>query len=275
MDLSALVRASLHEDIGPGDVTTEACVDPHLRGVAEIRAKQELVACGHAPATEAFEQLGATYKAVLPDGSLVQADTVIARVEGPLRALLTAERVALNFLMRLSGIASHTRKCVRAAGQLRVVDTRKTTPLHRTLEKHAVRMGGGSNHRFALYDAVLIKENHIMAAGGIENAIRRAKSAVDGRFAVQVEVETLEQLEAALASEADAVLLDNMSDEQLTEAARTANGKLLLEASGGITPQRLPRLDGMGLDRVSMGGLIHQAQWVDLSMRITIVDGVS
>ena len=153
-----------------------------------------------------------------------------------------------------------------------MVDTRKTTPLHRTLEKHAVRMGGASNHRFALYDAVLIKENHIMAAGGIDNAIRRAALAVDGRFAIQVEVETLEQLQSAIDAGADAVLLDNMTNEQLERAIDLAAGRLLLEASGGITPRRLPKLDGMGLDRVSMGGLIHQARWVDLSMRITLVD---
>jgi len=273
VDLNALVRAALHEDIGPGDVTTEACVDPHLQGVAELRAKEPLVVCGHAPATEAFEQLGARYQGAVPDGTLVEADTVIAQVTGTLRALLTAERVALNFLMRLSGIATHTRACVGAAGGLRVVDTRKTTPLHRTLEKHAVRMGGASNHRFALYDAVLIKENHIMAAGGIDNAIRRAALAVDGRFAIQVEVETLEQLQSAIDAGADAVLLDNMTNDQLERAIDLAGGNLLLEASGGITPSRLPKLDGMGLDRVSMGGLIHQARWVDLSMRITLVDG--
>jgi nicotinate-nucleotide pyrophosphorylase (carboxylating) len=268
MKLESLIRAALEEDIGPGDITTEACVDPGLEGIAQIRAKADLVVCGHAPADETFSQLRASYKALVPDGEWVESGTTVAVVEGPMRSLLTGERVALNFLMRLSGIATHTRHCVSRAGALKVVDTRKTTPLHRALEKHAVRMGGAANHRFALYDAVLIKENHIMAAGGVKEAIQRAKSAADGRFAVQVEVETLIQLEAAIAAGADAILLDNMDDTTLARAVELSSGRALLEASGGMTPDRLPRLDGMGLDRVSMGGLIHQARWVDLSLRV-------
>ncbi len=267
MELSRLVRAALEEDIGTGDVTTEACVDHTLVGVAEIRAKAGMVVCGHAAAHETFAQVGAEYSAKVPDGQWVEAGTTISVVKGPLRALLTGERVALNFLMRLSGIASHTRHCVLHAGSLRVVDTRKTTPLHRALEKHAVRMGGAANHRFALYDAVLIKENHIIAAGGVSEAVARAQKAVEGRFDVQVEVETLDELRAAIVAGADSVLLDNMDDSRLREAVSIGKGKVLLEASGGITPERLPRLEGIGLDRVSMGALIHQARWVDLSMR--------
>lgn len=269
MNLELLVRAALTEDVGSGDITTEACVDPGLSGTASITAKDDLVVCGHAPANETFSQVRASYEAVVPDGTAVSAGTVIATVEGPMRSLLTAERVALNFLMRLSGIATHTRSCVSQAGSLRVVDTRKTTPLHRALEKHAVLMGGGHNHRFALYDAVLIKENHIMASGGVHAAVERAKAAVQGRFGVQVEVETLDQLEAAIGAGADAALLDNMDDTALARAVALADGRIMLEASGGMTAGRLPRLDGIGLDRVSMGGLIHQARWVDLSMRVT------
>lgn len=269
MDLSTLVSASLAEDIGSGDITTDACVDPGSRGTATITARAALVVCGHAAAKETFAQIGAHYTAKVPDGEGVEDSAVIATIQGPLRALLMGERVALNFLMRLSGIATHTRFCVRAAGGLKVVDTRKTTPVHRRLEKHAVRMGGAANHRFALYDAVLIKENHIMAAGGVENAVRRAKDAVGGRFDVQVEVEDLKQLDEAIAAGADSVLLDNMDDAALRRAVDRAAGRVVLEASGGMTPERLPRLVGMGLDRVSMGGLIHQARWVDLSMRIT------
>ena len=268
MNLSELVRASLQEDVGTGDVTTEACVSVDLKGTAVIRAKADLVVAGHAPAQETFAQVRAEYTAAVPDGTAVSAGGIVARVSGPMRSLLTGERVALNFLMRLSGIATHTRRCVSAAGGLKVVDTRKTTPLHRMLEKHAVRMGGASNHRFALYDAVLIKENHIMAAGGVSAAGSKCKEAVGGRFGVQVEVEDLVELEQAIAAGADAVLLDNMDDTTLARAVALADGRLLLEASGGMTPDRLPRLDGMGLDRVSMGGLIHQARWVDLSMRI-------
>jgi len=268
MNIEKLVRASLEEDVGTGDITTEACVDARLTGVAEIRAKADIVVCGHAPANETFAQVGADYAARVPDGTLVEAGSVVASVEGPLRALLTGERVALNFLMRLSGIATHTRHCVARTRTLRVVDTRKTTPIHRMLEKHAVRMGGADNHRFALYDAVLIKENHIMAAGGVTQAVSRAKSSVGGRFAVQVEVESIDQIGPAIAAGADALLLDNMDDKTLAEAVAVADGRALLEASGGMTPERLPRLEGLGLDRVSMGGLIHQARWVDLSMRI-------
>jgi len=267
MKLAQLVRASLIEDVGPGDLTTEACVDAGLQGVADIQAKTDLVVCGHAPAHETFAQVRAEYTAVVPDGAWVEAGTTIGTVKGPMRSLLTGERVALNFLMRLSGIATHTRQCIAKAGSLRVVDTRKTTPLHRALEKHAVRMGGAANHRFALYDAVLIKENHIIAAGGVLKAVQRAKASVEGRFDVQVEVETLEELQWAVDAGADSVLLDNMDDTTLARAVEIGKGKVLLEASGGITPSRLPRLDGMGLDRVSMGGLIHQARWMDLSMR--------
>ena len=268
MNLADLVRASLHEDVGPGDVTTEACVDADLTGVAVIRAKSDLVVAGHAPAQETFAQVRARYTAEVPDGTAVVPGAIVARVTGPMRSLLTGERVALNFLMKLSGIATHTRRCVSAAGALKVVDTRKTTPLHRMLEKHAVRMGGASNHRFALYDAVLIKENHIMAAGGVQAAVERCRAAVNGRFGIQIEVEDLDELQQAIDAGADAVLLDNMDDTTLARAVALADGRLLLEASGGMTADRLPRLDGIGLDRVSMGGLIHQARWADLSMRI-------
>ena len=267
MNLSGLVRASLEEDVGTGDITTEACVDAGLFGEAEIQAKGELVVCGHAPAKETFAQVRADYTALVPDGQFVKPGTAIATVKGPMRSLLTGERVALNFLMRLSGIATHTRTSIAQAGALRVVDTRKTTPLHRALEKHAVRMGGAANHRFALYDAVLIKENHIIAAGGVEQAVLRAKRAVDGRFDVQVEVESLTELQSAIDAGADSVLLDNMNNEMLSKAVKLAEGRVLLEASGGISATRLPELSVIGLDRVSMGGLIHQARWVDLSMR--------
>jgi nicotinate-nucleotide pyrophosphorylase (carboxylating) len=185
--------------------------------------------------------------------------------------LLIGERVALNFLMRLSGIATHTREAIARARELRVVDTRKTTPLHRALEKHAVCMGGAANHRFALYDAVLIKENHITAAGGVAAAVNAARTAVEGRFGIQVEVENLDELEEALQAGADSILLDNMDDATLARAVQQTRGRAMLEASGGITTERLPRLDGIGLDRVSMGGLIHQARWVDLSMIVAPV----
>jgi nicotinate-nucleotide pyrophosphorylase (carboxylating) len=266
MRLTELVRLALDEDVGRGDVTTEACVAPTATGSARIYAKQRLVVCGHAPAAEVFALLGAAYAPVVEEGAWT--DGTLATVTGPLRALLTGERVALNFLMRLCGIATHTRAVVEAAGGLRVLDTRKTTPLHRELEKHAVRTGGAQNHRHALYDGVLIKDNHIVAAGGIAAAVRSARAAVHHLLRVEVEVESLEELDEALGAGADVVLLDNMDDATLAEAVRRARGRALTEASGNMSAERIARIRAFGLDFVSMGGLVHQARWADLSMRI-------
>ena len=274
MHLPELVRLALVEDVGPADVTTEATVLAGRRGAATIRAKAPLVVCGHDAAAEVFRQVGASYRPLAAEGSLVQPGTLVAEVEGPLRALLTGERVALNFLMRLCGIATHTRKAVQAAPGLKVLDTRKTTPLHRALERRAVRVGGGGNHRFALYDGVLIKDNHIAAAGGIPAAIQGARAAAHHLLRIEIEVETLEQVAEALAAGADALLLDNMDDQTLAAAvklARAAPHPVLLEASGNMTATRLPAVAATGVDMVSMGGLIHQAPWADLSMKITAV----
>lgn len=268
MQLSELVRLALEEDLGHGDITTTACVAADAAGTATIYAKQELVVCGHAAAKEVFRQLGAQYVEQVPEGTQVQARTLIAEVRGPHRSLLSGERCALNFLMRLSGIATHVHSVVAAAGGLKVVDTRKTTPLHRQLEKHAVRVGGASNHRFGLYDGVMIKDNHIVAAGGIAAAVARARAMVHPLLKVEVEVESLEELHQALAAGADVIMLDNMSNELLREAVKIVGGRALLEASGNMDATRAAVLAGSGIDYVSMGGLIHQARWVDLSMRI-------
>ncbi|MDP2311802.1 MAG: carboxylating nicotinate-nucleotide diphosphorylase [Pseudomonadota bacterium] len=275
MTLVELVRLTLEEDVGPGDVTTRAVVDPALQGAARIVAKQPIVVSGQPAAAEVFRQVDARYEAVVADGAEVEPGTVIGRVEGSLASLLTGERSALNFLMRLCGVATHTRSVVRAAHGLRVVDTRKTTPLLRALEKDAVRHGGAANHRYALYDGVLIKDNHIVAAGGLTTAVRRARQGAHHLLRVEVEVEDLGELAEALAAGADVVLLDNMDDATLREAVamRTvhrANGgqPVVLEASGNMTAERIATLGDVGLDFVSMGGLIHQARWADLSMRI-------
>lgn len=275
MTLSDLVRLALEEDVGPGDVTTRAVVDPAARGTARIVAKQPLVVSGQSAAAEVFRQLDARYTAVEADGAEVTPGTVVARVDGTLAALLVGERTSLNFLMRLCGVATHTRSVVRAAGALRVVDTRKTTPLLRALEKAAVRDGGAANHRYALYDGVLIKDNHIVAAGGITTAVRRARAEAHHLLRVEVEVEDLAELAEALAAGVDVVLLDNMDDATLREAVamravHRANGgqPVVLEASGNMTAERIARLGDVGLDFVSMGGLVHQARWADLSMRI-------
>jgi nicotinate-nucleotide pyrophosphorylase (carboxylating) len=268
MDLRELVRLSLAEDVGPGDVTTSATVDPRARGRARIYAKQDLVLCGQAAAEEVFLQCGARYPPARTDGERLSPGEDAGHAEGPLAALITAERCALNFLMRLSGIATHVRDCVDGVEGLRVLDTRKTTPLHRALEKHAVRCGGASNHRFGLYDGVLVKDNHIVAAGGVTEAVRLARAHAHPLLRVECEVESLEELELALAAGADVILLDNMDDAKLREAVARTAGRARLEASGNMTAERLRRLAGIGIDQVSMGGLIHQARWADLSMRV-------
>ncbi|MDG1482149.1 MAG: carboxylating nicotinate-nucleotide diphosphorylase [Myxococcota bacterium] len=275
MKLAEIVRLALLEDVGHGDVTTEATVPAELEGSARIIAKQELVVCGHDIAAEVFRQMGATYTPEVGEGELVEKWTVIARVSGPMRGLLTGERLALNFMMRLCGIATHTHRTVARAGTLKVVDTRKTTPLIRRLERRAVKVGGGSNHRFALYDGILIKDNHIKAAGGVSEAIQRARSHAHHLLRIEIEVETLDELRDALALGVDAALLDNMDDETLKAAialnrafaAENGTRPAILEASGNMDADRIERISDIGLDVVSMGGLIHQATWADLSMK--------
>lgn len=268
MTIRELVRLTLEEDLGPGDVTTQACVPREARGRARLYAKEPLVVSGQEPAGEVFRQLDCVYTVAVADGKSAGPDETIATVEGPAAGLLSGERAALNFLMRLSGVATHTRRVVDAAPGLRIVDTRKTTPLLRALEKAAVRHGGGGNHRFGLFDGVMIKDNHIIAAGGIGPAVARARETAHPLLRVEVEVENLAELESAIAAGADDVLLDNMDDAMLAEAVAAAAGRVRLEVSGGITLERLANLRSLGVHRVSMGGLIHRARWVDLSMRM-------
>lgn len=269
MNLTELVRLALQEDLGNGDVTTEAIIPPELTGSAHVLAKQDLVVCGHDVAREVFRQVGAAYVVEVPESTRVQPGTVIARVSGPVRALLTGERLALNFLMRLCGIATHTNDIVQhASNGLKVVDTRKTTPLMRTLERRAVRIGGGGNHRFALYDGVLIKDNHIKAAGSVTEAVHRARAHAHHLLRIEVEVSDLDQLREALGLGVDVILLDNMDDAQIARAVSINQGRATLEASGNMTARRLPNLSQLGVNIVSMGGLIHQATWADLSMKI-------
>ena len=269
MDLSELVRLSFVEDIGPGDLTSDACVPESATGTGRIVAKQALVLSGLEAASECFRQQGGRLDALAREGDLVEPGTDVARLSGPLRGLLKAERPALNFLMRLSGIATHTRQLVAAAqGRVRVVCTRKTTPLHRALEKAAVRHGGGHNHRHGLFDGVLIKDNHIIAAGGIAQAVAAARAAVHHLVRVEVEVEDLDELAQALDAGADVILLDNMDDDTLARAVAQTGGRALLEASGNMDAGRIAGLRDHGLDVISVGGLIHQARWVDLSMRL-------
>lgn len=268
-----LVARALAEDIGGGDITTSSTVPPGLRGRAVIRAKQPLVVCGHTEARAVFDAMDATYTALVAEGERVEPGTLVAELTGRVADLLTGERVALNFLMHLSGIATHTRSVVAAAANIRVVDTRKTIPLLRAQQRRAVRAGGGANHRFALYDGVLIKDNHIVAAGGVQPAIAAARAVAHHLLKIEVEVESYAEAEEAVNAGADVIMLDNMTDEQMAEIIAAFRGRALFEGSGNMTAARLPRLAETGVDVVSIGGLIHQARWVDLSMKLDPVQG--
>jgi nicotinate-nucleotide pyrophosphorylase (carboxylating) len=265
-----LIDLALEEDIGPRDVTTQALIPPELQGEAHIRAKQALVVAGLPVAARVFHRLDAdlVFSAAVPDGQEVAKGTVLARLTGPVAAILTGERVALNFLQRLSGIATFTRSMVaQAAGSKAfLVDTRKTTPGWRVLEKYAVRLGGGRNHRLGLYDAVLIKNNHLTAVGSISQAVRQAKAKV--QLEVEVEVTDLKGLEEALNAGADRILLDNMDDAALKKAVDLTRGRAILEASGGMTKERLPKVAATGVNFISMGALTHSAPAVDIHLRL-------
>jgi nicotinate-nucleotide pyrophosphorylase (carboxylating) len=269
MDLHKLIALAIEEDLGPGDVTSESCIPAGRQGQARVVAKQELVVSGQRPAEAMFDALGVRYEPVVEDGGQAQPGEVLGRATGSVRGILAAERHALNFLGWLSGVATHTHAHVQAAGGVfEVVDTRKTTPLHRALEKAAVRHGGGRNHRFALYDGVLIKDNHIVAAGSISQAVSNARSHAHHLLRIQVEVESLSQAREAVRAGADALLLDNMDDDLLAAVVGALKGRVLLEASGNMDVARIARLRSKGIhpDQVSVGGVIHQARWVDVSL---------
>jgi nicotinate-nucleotide pyrophosphorylase (carboxylating) len=269
MNLQTLVRLSLEEDLGNGDITTNACIAADATSSGWIEARQELVVSGLKPAAEVFRQVGVTFEPLVDDGTRVVAKQKIATISGSSSAILSGERLALNFLMKLCGIATNTANSVEAAeGMLRVVDTRKTTPLHRALEKAAVKHGGGSNHRFGLYDGVMIKDNHIIAAGGILEAVKACREHVHHLVKIEVEVDTIEQLYVALDAGADVILLDNMDNDRLREAVKLVDGRAYTEASGNMTAARIAEIKGFGLDCVSVGGLIHQATWADLALEL-------
>ena len=265
-----LVRRALAEDMGWGDVTTEATIDEEQRGVGRLLAKQHCVLAGLDVAEEAFQQLdpGATMVRHQQDGDLCEAGTLVAEVTGRARALLIAERTALNFVQRLSGIATVTRTFLdAAAGRIIVLDTRKTTPTLRVLEKYAVRAGGGTNHRMALDDGILIKDNHIALAGGLAAALQRMVAAGHD-LQVEVEVRTLDELDLALAAGATRILADNMGPTMLAETVRRAQGRAQVEVSGGVTLDRIAEIAESGADFVSIGALTHSAPAVDLSFKI-------
>lgn len=269
--LEPLVRATLLEDLGrAGDLTTDAIVPPEARARLTIRARQPGVIAGLALARLAFSLVdpAVTFSVRTPDGTTLAPGQVVGLLEGPARGLLTAERTALNFLCRLSGIATVTRAMVEAVAHTRatIVDTRKTTPGLRAVEKYAVRVGGGGNHRFGLDDAVLIKDNHVAVAGGIRPAVARARAGVGHLVKIEVEVDTLDQLAEALDVGVDAVLLDNMAPDILREAVRLVAGRAITEASGRIDPRSAPAVAETGVDLISVGWLTHSAPVLDLGL---------
>jgi nicotinate-nucleotide pyrophosphorylase (carboxylating) len=269
--LQEKVAEALREDLGAAhrDVTSDSVVDARLWASAELRAKSAGVVAGLSVAEEVFRQVDAaiSFGTVVADGAVVAPDSLLVRVSGPLRALLRAERTALNFLQQLSGVATLTRRFVDAAGPgVDLLDTRKTVPGLRPLQRWAVAAGGGVNHRYNLESAVLIKDNHVAAAGGTAAAIRLARSS---GLPVEVEVENLAELRVALEEGAEGVLLDNMTPADVGEAVRLTAGRAVLEVSGGVTLDNVGAYGATGVDRISVGALTHSAPALDVSMEVT------
>jgi len=269
------VRVALAEDLGrAGDITSLATIPEDATAKAVIAARKPGTLAGLPLAACAFAEIGPGVKftGLKHDGDRLKAGDAVARVEGPARAILAAERVALNFLGHLSGIASETAKLVGlvAHTQARICCTRKTTPGLRALEKYAVRCGGGANHRFGLDDAILIKDNHIAVAGGVAKAIERARAFAGHLVKVEVEVDDLDQLREALGAAPDAVLLDNMQPQTLRQAVEMAGGRIVIEASGGITPETVAAIAETGVDYISSGWITHSAPALDLGLDIAI-----
>ncbi|CUX69459.1 MULTISPECIES: carboxylating nicotinate-nucleotide diphosphorylase [Agrobacterium] len=269
--IEPLVRNALLEDLGlAGDITAASVIPADHRSVVVMAAREPGVIAGLDAAELAFQLVDPAIRMNrhIPDGAAVAPGDIIATIEGPSRGLLTGERTALNFLGHLSGIASVTAKITAAIAGTKasVACTRKTTPGLRALEKYAVRAGGGMNHRFALYDAVLIKDNHIAVAGSVREAIRRAKQGVGHLVKIEVEVDTLAQLHEAMEEGVDAVLLDNMTPEQLREAVEIVAGRAITEASGRINPQTAPAIAATGVDLISVGWITHSAPVLDIGL---------
>jgi nicotinate-nucleotide pyrophosphorylase (carboxylating) len=273
--LDPLIELAFQEDIGIGDVTTEATVPPIQKGIGTLLAKSEGVVAGLPVAERVFAKLDETliFRALVNDGDAVIAGTPIAEVQGSAKTILIGERTALNFLQRLSGIATLTAQFVEAVAgyDTKIVDTRKTAAGWRAAQKYAVRVGGAQNHRFGLYDGVLIKDNHIVAAGGIGNAVQRARQIVPHTAKIEVEVETVEQVDEALEAGADILLLDNMPPDIMQRVVQEVSNRAVTEASGGITLNSVRAVAATGVDFISVGALTHSAMPMDISLNLTLV----
>ena len=271
-NLDKLIDLALEEDIGTGDITTDHLVPPDTVAQATIVAKEELILAGMDVARRVFQRLDPLvgFDVHLGDGQTAPPGSTVVSIKGNLAALLMAERTALNFLQRLSGIATHVHAFVNTlrGHSVRLVDTRKTTPGWRVLEKYAVRMGGGANHRMGLFDGVLIKDNHIAVSGGIRTAVERIRRQVSHLTKIEGETSTLDEVSEALAAGADVIMLDNMDLKRIKAAVSLIHGHALVEVSGGIKRADLVALAQTGVDLISVGALTHSAGAVDLSMRI-------
>lgn len=272
-NLQDLIRAWLAEDRGTGDVTSLATIPQEHESIGIIHMKDDGIIAGLPVAEQVFRMVDEKlhFRALVDEGASVSRGDVIIRVHGSTRSILTGERLALNLLQRMSGIATKTAQYVRELHGLpvRLVDTRKTTPGHRLLEKYAVRIGGGHNHRFGLSDAVMIKDNHIKAAGGIEQAVSAAKQAIPHTMKIEVEVESLDQAREAIAAGADIIMLDNMPVPMMEEAVKLIKGHsshIIVEASGGVTLQTVRQIASTGVDVISVGGLTHSVMSLDISL---------
>lgn len=272
--IQRLLELTLAEDIGSGDVTSDAVIPADAHATGMILAKDTGIVAGLEVVKQVFEMVDKELKmtSLLQDGDTIEPGFEIAKVLGPARGMLTAERAALNFLQRLSGIATMAAKFVQAIADypVRIVDTRKTTPGWRTLEKYAVRVGGAHNHRFGLYDAVLIKDNHIALAGSIKRAVEMARAKIPFTMKIEVEAKTCAQVEETLDSPADIIMLDNMPVDEMRQAVEFINGRKLVEASGGIRLENVAAVAATGVDVISIGALTHSAMSLDISMKMFV-----
>jgi nicotinate-nucleotide pyrophosphorylase (carboxylating) len=270
--LDKIIQSALEEDLGAGDLTTDAIISPDTAGKAVLEAREEIVLAGLYVFKKVFQKIDNTVEveSFFEDGQIVPSGKNICIVSGSLSAILKAERTALNFIQRMSGIATQTRIYVDSIGpeKARILDTRKTAPGLRFLDKYAVTMGGGANHRLGLFDGILIKDNHIKAAGSIFRAVMLAKEKAPHTIKVEVEVEDLSGLMEAVKAGADMILLDNMDPAMMKEAVGLTKGKVLLEASGGITLNNIKAVAESGVDLISIGALTHSVRAVDLSLEI-------
>ncbi len=273
--VDTLLDLAFAEDIGIGDITTESTVPTEQQAIGTVHAKSEGVVAGLPVAERVFKMLDSnlTFREFVSDGDSIISGDTIAEIQGGAKTILIGERTALNFLQRLSGVATLTSQFVKAVAEydVKIVDTRKTTPGWRSLQKYAVRVGGGNNHRFGLYDGVLIKDNHIVAAGGISNAVQRARQVAPHTAKIEVEVETIEQVNEALGVGADILLLDNMSIETMQQVVKEIGDQAVTEASGGITLERVQAVASTGVNLISVGALTHSAMPLDISLTLTLI----